>query len=292
MVASIAPTSALLLLNPNARRGSEHSGTARSLLADRGIHCIEPADGVTFSQAIHTHAHEVDCVIAGGGDGTLNAVVKATSDASLPLGILPLGTANDFARSIGIPMALPAAVETIAHGHARAVDLGLANGHAYLNVASIGFSAELAGALSARDKKRWGKLGYAVTAARLLAGSRVFDASITHDGHTERFRTFQVSVGNGRFYGGGMTVHSDASPMDGMLDVYSLEIDHWWTLLRLLPALRRGTHGQWKDVRAFSTRQLVVDTARRRPVNLDGELKTTTPVKFGILQGALRIFAP
>ncbi|MET0329322.1 MAG: lipid kinase [Luteimonas sp.] len=292
MPASNPPRSALLLLNPNARRGSDLGAQARRLIADSGIACLEPDDGVSFADAIARCTHDVDCVIAGGGDGTLNSVARAVSASALPLGILPLGTANDFARSLGIPTALPDAVRTIAAGRTQAVDLGLANGHAYLNIASIGFSAELAGALTASDKKRWGKLGYAVSAARLLAGAKVFDASITHDGRTERFRTFQVSVGNGRFYGGGMTVHSDASPMDGMLDVYSLEIEHWWTLLRLLPALRRGTHGQWRDVRAFSSTQLRVETGDSRPVNLDGELKTTTPVEFGLLEGALTVFAP
>ncbi|WP_101926110.1 MULTISPECIES: lipid kinase [Luteimonas] len=286
------PRTALLLLNDNARRGRESGDLVRQLMQRAGIATIEPTAGMAFVDAIRAHAAGVDCVIVGGGDGTLGACVDAIAASGLPMGVLPLGTANDFARSLGIPVDLASALGVIARAHAFHVDLGVANGHAYLNVASVGFSAELAAALTAENKKRWGKLGYAITAAKLLAGSKVFDAAITHDGAVERFHTFQVSVGNGRFYGGGMTVHNEASPMDGMLDVYSLEIDHWWKLLRLLPALRKGTHGQWNDVRAFSSKALHLETGKPLPVNLDGELKTTTPVTFEIRENALKVYMP
>lgn len=286
------PRTALLLLNQNARCGRESAELVRQLTQRAEIAIVEPTLGMDFVEAIRAHAADVDCVIVGGGDGTLGGCVEEISASGLPMGVLPLGTANDFARSLGIPVDLTGALGTIARGQSSYVDLGVANGHAYLNVASVGFSAELAAALTAENKKRWGKLGYAITAAKLLASSKVFDAAITHDGTVEQFQTFQVSVGNGRFYGGGMTVHNDASPMDGMLDVYSLEIDHWWKLLRLLPALRKGTHGQWDDVRAFSSKALHLDTGKPLPVNLDGELKTTTPVTFEIREKALKVYMP
>ena len=286
------PQTALLLLNDRSRRGAAMADEARQLIAASGIDAIAPSPGQSFAEAIAAHGPGVDCIIVGGGDGTLNGCVDAVARAERPMGVLPLGTANDFARSMGIPAALPAAVACIAQGRSLPVDLGLANGLAYLNVASVGLSAELAASLTAENKKRWGTLGYAITAARLLAGSKVFSAAIEHDGQTERFRTFQVSVGNGRFYGGGMTVHQDASPMDGMLDVYSLELNHWWKLLGLLPALRRGTHGQWKEVRAFSSKALTLTTRSPLPVNLDGELRTQTPVRFAIREKALRVFVP
>ena len=127
------------------------------------------------------------------------------------------------------------------------------NGHRYFNVASIGFSAELAGEMKAEAKKRWGKLGYAIAAFGLLRRARPFTATLIHDGQVKRIRTIQVSVGNGKHYGGGMTVAEEARPDDGVFDVYSLEIAHWWRLVALLPWLRSGTQGRWKDVRAFRT---------------------------------------
>lgn len=101
-----------------------------------------------------------------------------------------------------------------------------------------------------------------------MAWSRLFTAFIEHDGAVETVRTLQVSVGNGRYYGGGMAVEASASADDGRLDFYSLEVDHWWRLLALLPeSLRRGTQGQWSDVRAFRTTEVLVRTSRPRPVN-------------------------
>lgn len=284
---------ALLLINPYSRRGRENLPVAKQLLAQAGFYLVEPTGTAgDASDAIMAHRDGVELVIVGGGDGSLNGAAPGLLETRLPLGVLPLGTANDFARTMGLPLDLGAAVEVIAKGKTVAVDLGQANGHPFFNVASIGFSADLAASLTQEAKKRWGKLGYGIIAGRLLAGSRLFTAHLEHDGRTEELKTLQVSVGNGRFYGGGMTVHSEATATDGMLDFYSLEVDHWWRLLSLLPALRRGTHGRWNDVRSFSTKALTIRTSKSRAVNLDGELKTKTPVEFAILEGALRVFVP
>ncbi len=245
-----------------------------------------------MADLIRHHAGEFDLVVVGGGDGTLNAAAPALVDTRLSLGVLPLGTANDFARTVGIPFNLVKAAELIATGTPSPIDLGEVNGHLFFNVASIGFSAQLAADLTEQAKKRWGKLGYAIAAARILARSRVFTAQLDHDGTTERIRTMQVSVGNGRHYGGGMTVEENATADDGMLDFYSLEVDHWWRLLALLPALRKGTHGRWDDVRAFRTTEVTIRTSRPRPVNTDGELSTWTPAKFRIRPRAIQVFTP
>ncbi len=106
-------------------------------------------------------------------------------------------------------------------------------------------------------------------------------------------KTIQVSVGSGRHYGGGMTVAEEARPDDGWLDVYSLEVTHWWRLVALVPWLRAGTHGSWREVRTFRTQgPLELRTRRRRPVNTDGELTTWTPATFRLHRAALRVFAP
>nr|WP_256473196.1 lipid kinase [Phyllobacterium sp. 21LDTY02-6] len=284
----------MVLINPYARRGKNGLQQARTLLEQIDIDVLEdfPERGKTLSDTIRANGGKIDLVIVGGGDGSLNDAAQGLLETGLPLGVLPLGTANDFARTIGIPLDLPSAVKTIAAGKTTPVDLGMANDFPFFNVASIGFSADLAMALTEKAKKYWGKLGYAIVAARLLAASRLFTATLEHDGTSEELRTLQVSVGNGRHYGGGMTVHEDATATDGLLDFYSLEVDHWWRLLGLLPSLRKGTHGQWDDVRAFSTKELVIRTRRPRAVNLDGELKTHTPVHFTIREKAIDVFVP
>ncbi len=189
-------------------------------------------------------------------------------------------------------MDLPAAIDVIAKGKRIPIDLGQANGHPFFNVASIGFSADLAMTLTEKAKKRWGKLGYGLVAARLFASSRLFKAILEHDGRVEELHTLQVAVGNGRFYGGGMTVQADATATDGTLDFYSVEVDHWWRLWLCFPASARARRASGDDVRTFSTKDLAIRTNRPRPVNLDGELKTDTPVKFAIREKAISVSVP
>jgi YegS/Rv2252/BmrU family lipid kinase len=295
---SVRPTiaSALLIVNHRARNGAAAAEAAEAALeaAGLGVRRFVPPEGMSCAEAViaGTRAHAVDRVVLGGGDGTLNGAIPGLLEVGLPFGILPLGTANDLARSLGIPFDIAGAARVIAEAAPRPLDLGEVNGHAYFNVASIGFSAELAAELKAEAKRRFGTFGYAIAAFGLLRRARPFTATLTHDGLVERVKTIQVSVGNGRHYGGGLTVAEDARPDDGLLDVYSLEVTHWWRLVALLPWLRRGTQGRWRDVRAFRTTALELRTRRPRPINTDGELTAWTPAVFRLRPAALRVFAP
>jgi diacylglycerol kinase (ATP) len=285
---------ALLLVNRHARSGTASLDDALSVLRRGGVEVTEEDCGSKrpIPDVIRAQAGGFDCIIVGGGDGTLNAASPALIETGLPLGILPLGTANDLARTLGIEPDPVAAAGLIVAGNTRRIDLGEVNGHPFFNVASIGFSAQLAQDLTAEAKQKWGVLGYAITALRLLVSLRPFRAYLDHDGTTDIIRTVQISAGNGRHYGGGMTVESSAEPDDGYLDVYSLEIRHWWQMLALFPALRSGTQGTWDEVRTFRTTECTVRTRRVRLINTDGELKTQTPGRFRILRKAIQVYAP
>jgi diacylglycerol kinase (ATP) len=286
---------ALLLANRHARRGGEAIDEALAVLTSGGVD-VEQHDYPKkhpIPDAIRAAAGKYDCVVVGGGDGTLHSVAPALLETGLVLGILPLGTANDLARTLGIDPDPVAAAGVIAAGHVREVDLGEVNGHPYWNVASVGLSVELAAELTTETKRRWGVLGYAIAALRVLRRMRPFTAQIEHeDGRIERSRTVQVAVGNGRHYGGGMTVEAGAQPDDGLLHAYSLEIQHWWQLLALVPALRSGRQGDWREVRAFAATELQVRTRRPKRVNADGEIITRTPARFRVLPRAARVYAP
>ncbi len=283
----------LLIINPNARNGRGFNPDMRKALEASGIVLSErqPNEGETISDLI-LRERDHDMVIVGGGDGSLNAAARGLLETGLPLAILPLGTANDFARTVGIPADPVQATRALRRYQPQPIDLGEVNGHLYFNVASIGFSAELARQLDAASKKKWGKLGYAIVAARILMRSELFTAYLEHDGMTEQIRTLQVAVGNGKFYGGGMAVEKNAAVNDGKLDFYSLEVDHWWHLLRLLPSLRRGTQSRWKDVRAFPTQEVIIRTKKPRAVNTDGEISTWTPAHFRLLPKAIQVYMP
>ena len=288
----LAGKRALFLVNRRARSGARSLEDIAAALRAGGVGLVEPAEtGGDLAETVR-RAEGVDLVIAGGGDGTMNRIAPALLETGLPFGILPLGTANDLARTLGLPPDPIEAAGVILSGRTRRLDLGEVNGHPFFNVASIGFSASLARGLTAEAKKRWGTLGYAWAALGVLSQSRPFTVSILHDGKVEVVKTIQVSVGNGRFYGGGMTVETTAKPDDGRLDIYSLEVPHWWHLLRLAPALRRGTQGGWRYVRAFATTELTLNARRPHDVNADGELVTRTPAHFRILPKAVEVFVP
>jgi diacylglycerol kinase (ATP) len=290
----VAARTALLVINRRARRGLEGINAAMEVLESAGIDIVEAemAPRERMAEEIAEDARNVDIVIVGGGDGSLNSAAPALLKAGRPLGILPLGTANDLARTLDIPTDLAGAARVIADGQSRRIDLGEVNGIPFFNVASIGFSARLARSLTSEAKRRWGSLGYGLAAVRLLAESSPFTVEIEHDGAIEVVRTVQLSVGNGRYYGGGMTVEETAQADDGRLDVYSLEVPHWWHLIALAPRLRRGTQRRSRRVRAFPTVEMTVRTPRRHEVNADGELVSATPAHFRIIPRALEVFVP
>jgi len=285
---------ALLIVNAKSRNGEAQCEAAIERLK---AHDIEPVNVTCkrredLSPLIVQHAGEVDCVVVGGGDGTINAAALGVIQANLPLGILPLGTANDLARTLDIPFDLDGAADVIAAGRTRRIDLGLVNGEPFFNVASLGLSAELAQRLTRDIKRRFGRLGYALVALGVLLRARPFSAIITSETETVRVRTLQIAVGNGRFYGGGNAVEKDAAIDDQHLDLYSLELNRAWKLALMARSFRAGMHGAWREVRAIRAKEFDIRTRRPRPINADGEIVTQTPAHFSIKPAAVTVFAP
>jgi diacylglycerol kinase (ATP) len=285
---------ALLLVNPHARRGAVPLDAVQARLAAAGIETLRenfsgPGEAAADLRRLSPGA---DLVILCGGDGTLNAAAPALIETGLPLGILPMGTANDLARTLGIPDDLAAAADIIAAGQIRGIDLGCVNGHPYFNVASLGLSGDLAATLDKNLKRRFGKLGYALAAFRVLARARPFRAMIITRNGATRVRTLQIAVGNGRHYGGGNIVEESAAIDDGTLDLYSLELGSVWKLAMMARDFRLGSHGAWREVRTERCTEFEVRTRKPMPVNCDGELVTSTPARFSILRNAVRVFAP
>ncbi len=285
---------ALLLVNRQARRGQEALTQAIETLQARGLDLLEEsaADPQHLSDVIRSYRDRVDMVIVGGGDGTLNAATAGLIDTQLPLGILPLGTANDLARTLCIPTELTQACEIIAQGRVQRIDLGWVNGKYFFNVASLGLSVQITQQMTKEVKRRWGVFAYLTTAIRVVGQSRPFRAEIRCRGESIPVRTVQIAVGNGRHYGGGMTVVEDATIDDERLDLYSLEIRNWWQIIPLLPAMRSGQHIKSPNVRALAGKEFEVHTRRPRPINTDGEITTYTPATFRVVPKALSVLVP
>ena len=288
------PRRALLLVNRHSRKGQLQLEAAIAELRSLGFELLEaPIDHPDrLPRIIREYRDRVDLVIVGGGDGTLNAAVEGLVDTQLPLGILPLGTANDLARTLGIPATLPEACQIVAAGKVHYIDLGWVNGKYFFNVASMGLSVKITRRLTKEVKRRWGVFAYAATAIKALLQTRAFEAEIQSEDKRERVRTVQIAVGNGRFYGGGMAVAEDAAIDDQRLDLYSLEIDRWWQMLLVLPAMRRGNHGNLPWVRSWQGKEFVVYARKPRAINTDGEITTATPAHFKVVPKALPVLVP
>lgn len=285
---------AVLLVNPGARRGEEEIGHIVERLRDGGLETDrEPLGSAEEIEARIRRHGDAAAIVVCGGDGSLCLAAPAVIATGLPLGILPMGTANDLARTLHIPDDLEAAADVILAGHRRRIDVGTVNDKYFFNVASIGLSVDLARELSSDLKRRWGRAGYALAAIRALARARRFAAFIGENGAPpRRTRTMQIAVGNGRFYGGGTVVAADAAIDDGRLDLYSLEMRNVWRLALMLRTFRSGEHGAWSEVTTARGTEFEIRTRRPRPVNADGELIAETPAVFKVLPKAVTVFAP
>jgi diacylglycerol kinase (ATP) len=294
---SVRPVSvrrALLLANSQASRVSDQLPEAIAQLQRAGLELTvkSPHAPHEMKQLIVEHRDLVDLVIVGGGDGTLNAAVDALVETHLPLAILPLGTANDLARTIGLPTEISEACRVIIDGNVRRIDLGCVNGKHFFNAASIGLSVNVTRQLDKNAKKRWGVFAYLFTASKSLLQMRPFHAEINDGKMTARVKTVQITIGNGRFFGGGMTVAEDAAIDDQLLNFYSIEIRHAWELPLLFWSLRHGRLSRTAKVRTMKGQYFEVTTRRLHRVNTDGELTAHTPATFRLSPRALTIFAP
>ncbi|HET8621946.1 MAG TPA: lipid kinase [Gemmatimonadales bacterium] len=287
-------TRALLLVNPKARRGRDTGPDAVERLRQLGLtlEVVEILEPAGLPDLVRGRADRVDRVLVAGGDGTLNLVLQGLAGTDTPLGIIPVGTANNTARTLGLPTELPQACAAAAGSSTRRIDLGRVNDRWFFTTASLGISVAVTRLLTRSLKRRWGKLAYAYAALRAGLERRPFDAEITSPSQTLRLRAVQIVVGNGRYYGSALPVAEDAEIDDGWLDLYAVEARSRWRLVTLAPALKRGTHGERPDVHTLRTRSVEIRTPVPKTINVDGELGPQTPATFVVVPRALAVLCP
>jgi len=291
---------AALVVNTRARQGRAQVDHARRLLTAAGVPIAKTYALRSSSRlpAVVRAALDAGCdlIILGGGDGTVSAVVDLLARRHAVLGLLPLGTANDFARTLGIPDDLEDACAAIARGKIIDVDLGCADDVHFVNVASIGLGARVVTQVSPGLKRIAGTVAYPVAAARALVGFHPFAATFTFpDGDHAPVsfpRLAQIGVGNGRFYGGGAVVAPEANIADGTLDVYAIEWGGWRHRVAVALAFRSGRFVRLPHVYHCKTSSVRIETVRTLPTNVDGELVEQTPVLFTQACGALKVLVP
>lgn len=237
-----------------------------------------------------------DVVVVGGGDGTLSHAAGLVAHSPVVLGLLPLGTANDLARTLGLPTRVDAACEVIAHGQVVDVDLGRADGRAFVNVASAGLSVGVTEHLDPALKRRLGSGAYPVALLRAYRRHHPFTAVLGFpDGDHAPLRwegLLQVAVGNGRHHGGGNAVSPTAGIDDDLLDVYAIRVAGVREHLAIARALKDGSFVAHPAVEHLTTRRLHLQTEPPTPLNLDGEVVGLTPAAFEVDRNALHVLVP
>jgi YegS/Rv2252/BmrU family lipid kinase len=298
--ATLRPERAALIVNARSRAGEAAFTRARALLPALGVP-LAAAHAVRHPAALpETVARALDAgcdlVILGGGDGSVSSAVDLLAHRHATLGLLPVGTANDFARTLGIPPEIRAACAVIAEGTVVDVDLGCAGGDYYVNVATVGLGATVSRLLTPGIKRRLGALAYPAGALGAYLRHEPFTARLTfpRGDHApiESHRLLQVAVGNGRFYGGGNVVAPAAGIDDRALDVYALELGPLRELLRVLRHFRSGAFVRSGLVHNVRTTAVRLETDPPKHLNIDGELAGRTPETFTLAPNALRVLAP
>lgn len=290
---------ALLLANPICL--ARHETTLDALQAHLARHGIEAEaelvvarpDVLAYRERLRRDPPER--LIVAGGDGTLHQAANILAGSDVPLGVLPFGTANDFARTLGLPLETERAIALIAEAPPRQVDLGRLNGHHFLNVAHLGLGVETARRTSPRLKRLIGPGAYVVAAARALWAADPLTITCCFEGASCMTLTAsQLLVGNGRFFGGGMIAGREATLEDGLLDVQILRPGVGLaTAVQLARAARHGELEQHPDVFHARVPRFTARLSRPAEVNMDGELVAMEEsLTFEVLPGALGVYAP
>jgi diacylglycerol kinase (ATP) len=278
-----------IIINPAARGAKARLASLQKLA--RGV-IIKTTRGPGDAEAQAERAVEqgYETIVAAGGDGTVNEVVNGIGTAPVRLGILPMGTVNVFALELGIPFGVEAAWKVVRGRHVRAIDLATANGHFFVQMAGIGFDAQVVKENNRAVKSVIGPLSYLLTATKVAVSKPPRLRVLTH-GKTVAEGSF-VLVGNGRYYGGPFALFKDADPADGLLDVCVFKGSDPVSIFRYMRGTLFGSVSTFSDVHYFKTKNLTVEADREVPLEVDGEVVGHSPVKFSVKHRKLHVLTP
>jgi YegS/Rv2252/BmrU family lipid kinase len=294
----------LLVANPASGGGHNHRRLAKVLKyfrkkGDEVVLLLTSGPGEAGPAVRARSQAGFDAVIAAGGDGTLHEVLEGLAGTNVPLGILPWGTGNVFAREMGLPPRPKAQAKVIRRGWTRTLDLGLADGRPFLLMASWGLDAFALGRMPGPEaKRRWGLWTYLWAGLAALVGYRhpVLEVRLD-DGRVDR-GSF-VLVSNTRLYGAFFVFHPGADPADGLLDVFVFRDSGRWSFLGM------AAHMVWHRVArtagrapflgrhgVYRVRSLEVVPGGARPAQVDGEHVPGGITRLSVAPGALRVLLP
>jgi diacylglycerol kinase (ATP) len=231
-------------------------------------------------------------VAAAGGDGTLCEVVNGIVGTRARLGLLPLGTGNDFARSLGLAGDIDLAARTLIEGEAAPVDLGKIEDRWFINIAGCGFDAVVARRVNRGFRWLRGTAAYVAAVLQSLATYKPAEMRLNIDGEKSSVRAMLCCLANTESYGGGMRIAPAAKIDDGLLDVCILEKAGTIEFLRAFPRVFAGTHVDHPKFRTCLARRVEIDADQPLPILVDGDVTHSTPAKIRVVPGAIEVMRP
>jgi YegS/Rv2252/BmrU family lipid kinase len=285
----------LLLVNPTAGGGRSRRllpRVTRALDADSIAHRLVLTESIEHGvEAARAAAGDGEAVAVMSGDGLIGQVGGALAGTGATMGVIPGGRGNDLARVLGIPLEVEAAVDLLASGEPREIDVAEANGRRFLSIASCGFDSE-ANRLANEAPLVPGRLVYVYAALRALAAWRPANFDLVLDGAPRRVSGYTVAVANGGAYGGGMLLAPGAELDDGLLDVVTVADVGKLRFLANLPKVFKGRHTDNDEVEVHRAAEVTVEADRPFAVYGDGDHLTDLPATFRVLRRALSVIAP
>jgi undecaprenyl-diphosphatase len=291
----------ILVSSPHAGRGGDME-RARAAMAAAGLRIVAELsidDIAKLPSLLSRNGSSAPIVVAAGGDGTVGSVANAVIGTTAVLAILPLGTSNDFARSLSIPLRVENAVRLIANGRVSRVDAGrlTREGQAaqhFVHAAAAGLNVQFAKFATRADlRHRLGKLTYAIAAARALHERPVFSVRMEYEGQVEPLELVHLAVINAPVFGGFLDLKiPGVASDDGALHVIMVEHLPVRRLLRSAFYNALGVHRRIRGFRTMQVSRLTVVPTNPMDVTLDGEISGPVSGTFDVVRGGLRVITP
>lgn len=289
------PRQAILVVNAMSRRGADAFEQVRAKLIAAGVELIEahaidkPED---MDKTVIDAVARAPMVIIGGGDGSLSSNVDHFVGKDTVFAIVPLGTANSFAKTLGMGTDIDAAVDVIANGRRRRIDLGMIDGDYFVNAAALGLSPLIADTVPHKLKKYLGMVGYMIWAARVAFKFRPFRLRITHaDGRVEKAWATEARIFNGTHHGGVELIENQALDSGEIVVQAVTGKSLWglaWSWFATLFKLRRRE----LTVTEFWDQELKLESRPRLKISIDGEVAAKTPVTVKVADAVIEVAAP
>lgn len=292
-----ATREAMVVINLRSRSGQDIAQSAQKELERQGVRVRGSRlarSGPELLTAVRGAIESgVGTLVIGGGDGTISTVVDLLANRPhLTLGLLPVGTGNEVARVLGIPLGLTGACRVIARGRATTIDLAEARGNYFVHTALIGYPAHANHIIPPWLKRRLGKAAYLYAFLASIFGARPFHATVTAGSSRWEVDTKLVIVGNGRFHTPCRILLPPSDWGGESLVVYAPRDTRWSTALKLVVGLWITRRPQRELLLSAAAEDVTVTAEPPQPIDLDGEMARPTPAGFRLARAALRMLVP